>query len=254
MAVPSVTRYLWTTGPSDPAGRPFATLDLGRWTSIRPSSPRPGSSTATTRPSSPSADDAAGDASDPTDVAVRLFYAVRDGFRYDPYNVDHAPERFRASAVVASSSNWCVPKSVLLTAAARARGIPARLGFADVKNHLTSDKLRAQMQTDVFAWHGYSELLLDDGRWHKLSTAFNIELCDRFGVETLDFDGTGDALMHPFDKAGNRHMEYVNQRGSFDDLPLDRILADFAQNYRRDGAAAAGGPGNAAAAGDDAFA
>ncbi len=197
--------------------------------------------------------DAAGDADDPRDVAVRLFYAVRDGFRYDPYNVDYAPERFRASSVVESPSNWCVPKSVLLTAAARSRGIPARLGFADVRNHLTSDKLKAQMQTDVFAWHGYSELLLE-GRWHKLSTAFNIELCDRFGVEALDFDGTGDALMHPFDKAGNRHMEYINQRGSFDDLPLERILADFAAIYGYDVAASSGGAGSAAAAGDDAFA
>jgi transglutaminase-like putative cysteine protease len=197
--------------------------------------------------------DAAGDATGATDVAVRLFYAVRDGFRYDPYNVDHSPERFRASSVVQSASNWCVPKSVLLTAAARARGIPARLGFADVRNHLTSEKLRAQMQTDVFAWHGYSELLLD-GRWHKLSTAFNIELCDRFGVQALEFDGTGDALMHPFDKAGNRHMEYVKQRGSFDDLPLDRILADFAVIYGDGVAPADGGPGSAAAAGDDAFA
>ena len=169
-------------------------------------------------------------AGDDREVAVRLFYAVRDGFRYDPYNVDHAPEKFRASSVVAASSNWCVPKSVLLTAAARSQGIPARLGFADVKNHLTSEKLKAQMHSDVFAWHGYSELLLGD-RWHKLSTAFNIELCDKFGVQALDFDGTGDALMHPFDKAGNRHMEYINQRGSFDDLPLERILADFAEIY-----------------------
>jgi transglutaminase-like putative cysteine protease len=201
--------------------------------------------------------DFAGDATDglddPREAAVALFYAVRDGFRYDPYDVDHAPERFRASSVVGSASNWCVPKSVLLTAAARSRGIPARLGFADVKNHLTSEKLKAQMQTDVFAWHGYSELLLD-GRWHKLSTAFNIELCDRFGVQALEFDGTGDALMHPFDKAGNRHMEYVKQRGSFDDLPLDRILADFAVIYGDGVAPADGGPGSAAAAGDDAFA
>ena len=194
------------------------------------------------------AESAAGGAEDPREVAVRLFYAVRDGFRYDPYNVDYAPDRFRASSVVESPSNWCVPKSVLLTAAARSRGIPARLGFADVRNHLTSDKLKAQMQTDVFAWHGYSELLLD-GRWHKLSTAFNIELCAKFGVKALDFDGSGDALMHPYDEAGNRHMEYINQRGSYDDLPLDRILADFAEIY--------GGPaapsGSAAAAGDDAF-
>jgi transglutaminase-like putative cysteine protease len=201
------------------------------------------------------ADAAAGDATEPTDVAIRLFYAVRDGFRYDPYNVDHSPERFRASSVVASPSNWCVPKSVLLTAAARSRGIPARLGFADVRNHLTSDKLKAQMGSDVFAWHGYSELLLD-GRWFKLSTAFNIELCDKFGVKALDFDGTGDALLHPFDRAGNRHMEYINQRGSFDDLPLDRILADFAEIYGDDMLGAGHGAdraGSAAAAGDDAF-
>jgi transglutaminase-like putative cysteine protease len=198
------------------------------------------------------ADRAAGDATDPTAVAVRLFYAVRDGFRYDPYNVDHAPENFRASSVVASSSNWCVPKSVLLTAAARARGIPARLGFADVKNHLTSDKLKAQMKTDLFAWHGYSELLLD-GRWHKLSTAFNIELCEKFGVKPLEFDGTGDALMHPYDQAGNRHMEYVNQRGSYDDLPLDTILASFAEIYGNNLTGTATGARSAEAAGDSAF-
>jgi transglutaminase-like putative cysteine protease len=191
--------------------------------------------------------EAAGDATDPTDVAVRLFYAVRDGFRYDPYDVDHEPAAFRASTVVGSSSNWCVPKSVLLTAAARQRGIPARLGFADVRNHLTSEKLSAQMGTDLFAWHGYSELLLGD-RWFKLSTAFNIELCERFGVKTLDFDGTTDALMHPFDVAGNRHMEYVNQRGSFDDLPLDQILADFAVIYGQDLPSS-----SSSGAGDDAF-
>lgn len=197
--------------------------------------------------------DAAAGATDQVDVAVKLFYAVRDGFRYDPYGVDYAREAFRASSVVAAASNWCVPKSVLLTAAARAQGIPARLGFADVKNHLTSEKLKAQMQTDLFAWHGYSELLLD-GRWHKLSTAFNIELCEKFGVKTLDFDGTGDALMHPYDEAGNRHMEYVNQRGSFDDLPLDAILADFAVIYGYDVSAAGTTATSAADAGDDAFA
>jgi transglutaminase-like putative cysteine protease len=193
------------------------------------------------------AEEAVGDVTDATAKAVRLFYAVRDGFRYDPYNVSYEPADFRASSVVVSPSNWCVPKSVLLTAAARNRGIPARLGFADVRNHLTSEKLSAQMGTDLFAWHGYSELLLGD-RWFKLSTAFNIELCERFGVKTLDFDGTTDALMHPFDVAGNRHMEYVNQRGSFDDLPLDQILADFAVIYGQDLPSS-----SSSGAGDDAF-
>jgi len=195
--------------------------------------------------------EAIGDATDPTEIAVRLFHAVRDGFRYDPYNVAYDADAFRASSVVGSSSNWCVPKSVLLTAAARRSGIPARLGFADVRNHLTSEKLSARMGTDVFAWHGYSELLLGE-RWFKLSTAFNIELCRRFGTKALDFDGTDDALMHPFDEAGNRHMEYITQRGSYDDLPLERILADFAAIYGYD--VAGDGATSAADAGDDVFA
>jgi transglutaminase-like putative cysteine protease len=163
-------------------------------------------------------------------VAVALFRAVRDGIRYDPYVVSRAPEDFRASTVAGSTANWCVPKAVLYTAALRHVGIPARLAFADVRNHLTSDKLSTAMGTDVFAWHGYTELLLD-GRWLKASTAFNIELCRRFGVKVLDFDGTDDALMHPFDEAGNRHMEYLRQRGSYDDLPLEEIFATFAEFY-----------------------
>lgn len=173
---------------------------------------------------------ARGDAETDTEIAVALFHAVRDGFRYDPYVQAEGPEDYRASSVARTNANWCTPKSVLLTAAARHCGIPARLGFADVRNHLTSEKLSAKMGTDLFIWHGYTEFLLD-GVWRKASSAFNIEMCERFGVKVLDFDGTSDALMHPFDEEGNRHMEYVNQRGSFDDLPLDRIQADFARVY-----------------------
>ncbi len=182
--------------------------------------------------------------------AVALFLAVRDGIRYDPYAAAGDPEAFRASAVAKSEANWCVPKSVLLVAAARASGIPARLGFADVRNHLTSEKLSAHMGTDVFAWHGYAELLLD-GRWLKVSSAFNIEMCERFGVKVLEFDGTADALMHPYDQAGNRHMEYVRERGSHDDLPLDEIFATFAEVYP---SSVMGEGEGAGVAGDDAFA
>ena len=193
---------------------------------------------------------------DHTAVAVALFHAVRDGIRYDPYGVDWDDRAFQASTISHADTGWCVSKSILLTAAARHAGIPARLGFADVRNHLTSEKLRERMGTDLFAWHGYSELLLPDPehpgrrRWFKLSTAFNIELCERFGVRVLEFDGTDDALMHPYDNAGNRHMEYVRQRGSFDDLPLEQMKADFAEIYR----GGFGDPGSAESAGDDAFA
>jgi len=169
-------------------------------------------------------------ATDDREKAVALFTSVRDGWRYDPYIASHEPESFRASSVVAETATWCVPKSVLLSAAARAVGIPARLGFADVRNHLQSAKLRERMGTDLFAYHGYSELWID-GAWRKASSAFNKELCARFGTKVLEFDGVHDALMHPYDEAGNRHMEYVRQRGSYADLPLDEILAAFDEVY-----------------------
>lgn len=166
----------------------------------------------------------------PREQAVSLYRAVRDQLRYDPYRIDLSAQGMKASTALTEGRGWCVPKAVLLAAAARAAGIPARLGFADVRNHLSTERLRRTMQTDVFAWHGYTELWLD-GAWRKATPAFNIELCDRFGLLPLEFDGVHDSLYHPFDRAGNQHMEYVNERGSFDDLPLAQITATFALLY-----------------------
>lgn len=157
-----------------------------------------------------------------TEAASHLFAAVRDEIRYDPYAFDLRPASMRASVVLRGEPNWCVPKAVLLAAACRAVGIPARLGFADVRNHLSSAKLEQVMGTDVFVWHGYTMMRLE-GRWCKASPAFNAELCARFGVPPLEFDGTGDALLHAYDGQGRRHMEYLDDHGSFADLPLSRI-------------------------------
>ena len=162
--------------------------------------------------------------------AVSLCLAVRDQFRYDPYRIDRSPQGMRASSVIAQGSGWCVPKAALMTAACRAAGLHARLGYADVRNHLSTERLRQTMQTDVFIWHGYADIWLD-GQWVKATPAFNIELCDKFGLLPLAFDGLSDSIYHPFDKAGNRHMEYVNQRGTFDDMPLAQIVADFKTVY-----------------------
>lgn len=167
-----------------------------------------------------------------TDVerAVRLYYAVRDGFRYDPYRINLTPEGMRASTVLANGFGWCVPKATLLAASCRASGIPARVGFADVRNHLSTQRMREVMGTDIFYWHGFAEIKLE-GRWLKATPAFNIELCDRFGLLPLEFDGRGDSIYHAFDKQGHRHMEYIAQRGSFDEVPLARIVADFIELY-----------------------
>jgi transglutaminase-like putative cysteine protease len=172
----------------------------------------------------------AADAADDRSRAVALFLAVRDGIRYDPYAVSGDPDWYRASRILHLPAAYCIPKAVLLSAACRAVGIPARLGFADVRNHLQSAKLRQWMGTDVFAYHGFSELWLGE-RWVKVSSAFNRELCERFGTRVLEFDGTHDALLHPHDAAGHRHMEYVRSRGSYADLPFDQIMAGMAEFY-----------------------
>lgn len=169
-------------------------------------------------------------AATPTERAVRLFYAVRDEIRYDPYGVALTPEFLRATAVLERGAGFCVAKAIVLAAGARALDIPARLHFADVRNHLTTERLRAQMGTDVFAFHGYDELWLD-GRWVKATPTFNRSLCDRFGVQPLEWDGRTDSLLHPFDRAGQRHMEYVRDRGSHADVPLEEMRAVFAEYY-----------------------
>src|SRR5437764_547388 len=88
----------------------------------------------------------------------RLFIAVCDEIRYDPYQLSYERQDYIASNVISRGVAFCIPKAVVLTAAARSIGIPARVGFSDVKNHLQSAKLAERMGTDVFVFHGYSEL------------------------------------------------------------------------------------------------
>lgn len=172
----------------------------------------------------------ADDTLSPRERAVRLYYAVRDGFRYDPYDFNTTPRGLQASHVIETERGFCVPKATLLAAAARAVGVPARLGYADVRNHLTSARLMAIMGTDLFVFHGYTELWLD-GQWVKATPAFNRTLCDKAGIHPLEFDGRADAIFHEFDASGRRHMEYVNERGHFADLPRDLFLKTLREHY-----------------------
>ncbi|TAN20717.1 MAG: transglutaminase family protein [Actinomycetota bacterium] len=162
--------------------------------------------------------------------AVKLFLAVRDGVRYDPYSITNVPIDYKASDVLRRRVAYCIPKAVLLTALSRAAGIPARLGFADVRNHLASEKLLTQLGSGLFIFHGFTEFWLH-GTWVKATPAFNIEMCERFGVHPLEFDGYHDTLFHEFSVDGQRHMEYVGARGSFADLPLDEIISSFDKMY-----------------------
>lgn len=167
-----------------------------------------------------------GDAKIARDKAVKLYYAVRDKVRYDPYGTPMVAEAYKASTTLQRGHGYCINKAGLLAAAARAVGIPARVGYADVRNHLTTKRLSDLLGTDIFYYHGYTDLWLD-GAWVKATPAFNIELTDKFRLKPLEFDGVTDSIYHAYDMEGRRHMEYLAYRGTYADIPFDTIREGF---------------------------
>jgi len=167
---------------------------------------------------------------DDRERAISLYYAVRDGIPYNPFLDFADPNVYKASAVLEANQGFCVGKAALLAASARVAGIPARVGFADVKNHLTSPRLAETMGSDLFVYHGYTELQLE-GRWVKATPAFNLSLCTRFRVRPLEFDGREDSIFHPFDQDNRRHMEYLRDRGVHADVPVEEIQRAFREAY-----------------------
>jgi transglutaminase-like putative cysteine protease len=169
----------------------------------------------------------------PVDIATKLYLAVRDGIRYDPYSPFYLPEHYRASYVLKRGRSFCVPKASLLSALARACGIPSRVGLADVRNHLTTKQLIDFMGTDLFVCHGFAELYLE-GKWVKATPAFNKELCEKHHVPPLEFNGREDSLFQPYNLQNQKFMEYVAFRGVYPDIPVDHIVEAWKEAYGAD--------------------
>jgi len=174
-----------------------------------------------------------GDARNPVDKAVRLYYAVRDGIWYDPYYPFYSSEHYRASNVLKARRGFCIPKVSLLCAAARASGIPARAGFATVRNHLATRQLLEFIGSDIFTFHGFTEFFLE-GKWVKATPAFNKELCDKHGVAPLEFNGREDSIFQPYSADKRRFMEYLEFHGTFADIPVTEIVRAFEKTYGRE--------------------
>ncbi len=166
----------------------------------------------------------------PTEKAVALYYGVRDDIAYNPYTFSPDQETFKASHCVQQAQSYCVPKAILMVALARLNGIPARLGLADVKNHLSSPALLEWLRTDEFVMHGYAELYLEN-QWVKATPAFDARLCKKMGVKPLEFNGKDDSIFHEFNGEGEKAMEYLRDHGQFDDVPYEKIVVTVAQAY-----------------------
>lgn len=161
--------------------------------------------------------------------AIDLYYAVRDDIRYDPYHIVLNPAVISASKTLARGSGYCIEKSLLLCAAARHFGIPSRLGFSIVRNHLSTQKFREMLRSDKFVFHGYNEFWLHN-KWVKCTPAFNKTLCEHFGVAALEFDGEHDSVFHEYE-GGKLYMEYLHEYGQFADFPYDLFVQELKAHY-----------------------
>ncbi|MEP6703250.1 MAG: transglutaminase-like domain-containing protein [Acidobacteriota bacterium] len=162
--------------------------------------------------------------------AVKLYYAVRDGFQYDPYVLDLRPSAMKASALLKKTRGYCVEKAILLAASARTVGIPSRLSFYIVRNHIATERLTKALEKDYLVFHGAAEMYIDE-KWVKATPAFNKKLCDFLGVDPIEFDGKSDAIFQEYDRSGNVFMEYLHDYGSFDDMPYQMFLNELDKHY-----------------------
>jgi len=165
-------------------------------------------------------DETAGDA---TERARALYYAVRDGIHYEVYGADLSRAGLRASSIITRGVGFCVHKSIVYAAVARAAGVPSRLMYGDVRNHLASERLKLLVGGDVFRFHALNSVFLG-GRWVKVTPVFSRLLCRLYRISPLEFDGVSDSLYHPYDEHGRRYMEFLRWHGEFDDFPYDLVV------------------------------
>lgn len=162
--------------------------------------------------------------------AVELYLKVRDGWRYNPYRISFRQEALQASVIAQHNEGHCIDKAILYITGLRGLGIPATLHLAKVKNHIAVERLTEKFGTNELTPHGYVDVYLDH-KWIKATPAFNKELCEKSGVEVLAFDGMNDSIFQQYAKKGEDFMEYLEDYGSFGDVPLEFIAQNMQENY-----------------------
>jgi transglutaminase-like putative cysteine protease len=164
------------------------------------------------------------------DRARALYFAVRDGIHYEVYNADLTRHGLKASSTIQRGTGFCVHKSIVYAAAVRAVGIPSRVYYGDVRNHLASPQLEELMGGNVFTFHSLTTVYLE-GRWVRATPVFNKMLCKLYRIKPLDFDGRNDSMYHPYDEDGRRHMEFLREHGEFDDVPYEMVVGGIRRNH-----------------------
>ncbi|MFD1147693.1 transglutaminase-like domain-containing protein [Saccharothrix hoggarensis] len=164
--------------------------------------------------------------------ACALYYAVRDGIHYEVYGADLSRDGLKASSTIKRGMGFCVHKSIVYAAAVRSVGVPSRIYYGDVRNHLTSPRLEELIGGNVFTFHSLTTVFLE-GKWVRATPVFNKMLCKLYKIKPLDFDGRGDSMYHPYDEDGRQHMEFLRSHGDFDDVPYDLVVGGLRDAHPR---------------------
>ncbi|MAD96571.1 MAG: transglutaminase [Flavobacteriaceae bacterium] len=164
------------------------------------------------------------------EITIGLYNFVRDHWRYNPFKISFVKENYKASEIAKRDQGNCIEKSIILITCLRALGIPARLHLGKVKNHIAVESLTKKLGTNELTPHGMVNVFLD-GKWLKMSPAFNKELCERFQVEPLEFDGENNSFLQQYNSHGDEFMEYIEDYGFFEDVPIDFMIQNLKDNY-----------------------
>lgn len=159
----------------------------------------------------------------PGEQARALFNYVRDTVRYSVSVPFEDLSDYLALNTLERGWGFCVQKAALLCALARAVGIPARLGFADIRNHLLPDYLDRMVPDKIIYCHSFVEWRLE-GRWLKATPSFDKRLSEERGWHLVVFSLEADSLLPATDLAGRPHVEYLRYRGWRPGVPLEEFI------------------------------
>lgn len=164
------------------------------------------------------------------EISIKLYIKVRDAWRYDPYSLSFNKEKYRASEIAKRPKGHCIDKSIILIAGLRALDIPARIHLAKVKNHIGVERLIEKFGSNELTPHGMVDAFINN-KWLKLSPSFNASLCEMINVAPLDFDGENDAVLQEYNEAGTQFMEYLEDYGHFEDIPMEFMERNAREHY-----------------------
>src|SRR5262249_16134041 len=120
--------------------------------------------------------------------ATRLFDFVRDEIRYNFAPNVRGRGDFKASHTLPLANGFCMQNAALYAALCRASGIPARIGFQNIRDYKITGRFQELMGSNELWGHGMNAVYLD-GRWLAVDCTLDRGLVERKNYRLVEFDG-----------------------------------------------------------------